>query len=104
MTRQERRMGVEDPGRQNWPEIKGPIDNYGEAWGRVLEPLRENFTVDPEDSSSGTNDGEIDLFSGTSSDSSSGGPSDEAQQPTETESSDDVGENLTCWEEDDGDS
>ena len=97
-------MGVEDPGRQNWPEIKGPIDNYGEAWGRVLEPLRENFTVDPEDSSSGTNDGEIDLFSGTSSDSSSGGPSDEAQQPTETESSDDVGENLTCWEEDDGDS
>ena len=98
-------MGVEDPGRQNWPEIKGPIDNYGEAWGGVLEPLRENFTVDPEDSSSGANDGEIDLFIGTSSDSSSGwGFSDEAQQPTETESSDDVGENLTCWEEDDGDS
>ena len=96
-------MGVEDPGRQNWPEIKGPIDNYGEAWGRVLEPLRENFTVDPEDSSSGTNDsGEINLFSGTSSNSSSGDPSDVAQQPTETESSDDV-ENITLWEEYDSD-
>ena len=71
----------------------------------MLEPLIENFTVDPEDSSSGTDDsGETDLFSGTSSDSSSRGPSDVAQQPTETESSDDVGENLTCWEEDDGDS
>ena len=49
-------MGVDDLGRQNLPETKGPIDNYGEAWGGVLEPLRENFTVDPEDSSSGTDE------------------------------------------------
>ena len=69
----------------------------------MLEPLKENFTVDPEDSSSGTDDsGETDLFSGTSSDSSSRGPSDVAQQPTETESSDDV-ENDTLWEEYDSD-
>ena len=70
----------------------------------MLEPLIENFTVDPEDSSSGTDEsGETDLFAGASSDSSSGGLSDVAQ-PTETVSSDDVGENLTYWEEDDGDS
>ena len=97
MTRQERLLDAEDQGRQNWPKIEGPIDNYGEDWG-VLVSLIENFTVDPEDSSSGT-----DLFARSLPYSSSGGLSDVAQ-PTETESSDDVGENNTLWEEDDGDS
>ena len=93
---------MEVPGRPNWPNIDGPIDNYGEDWG-VLVPLIENFTVDPEDSSSGTDESaETDLFAGSASNSSSGGPSDVAQ-PTETESSNDV-ENNTFWEEDDGDS
>ena len=59
--------------------------------------------MDPEDSSSGTDESaETDLFAGLASDSSPGGPSDVAQ-PTETESSDDV-ENNTFWEEDDSDS
>ena len=94
---------MEVPGRPNWPNIDGPIGNYGEDWGGVLAPLIEFFSVDPEDSSSGTDEsGETDFFSGTSSDSSSGGPSDVAQQPTETESSDDV-ENNTLWEEYDSD-
>ena len=45
-------LGEEAPGRQNWPRIQGPIDHYGLEWGRVLEPLKQNFTVDPEVSSS----------------------------------------------------
>ena len=93
---------MEVPGRPNWPNIDGPIDNYGEDWGGVLVPLIENFTVELEDSSPGTDEsGETDLFAGSASNSSSGGPSDVAQ-PTETESSDDV-ENNTLWEEYDSD-
>ena len=90
MTRQGTWLDTEAPGRLTWPKIEGPIDNYGEDWRGVLVPVIENVTVDPEDSSSGT-----DLFAGSSSDSSSGDSSD-VSQPTETDSSDDVGENLTC--------
>ena len=64
----------------------------------MLEPLKHNFTVDPEDSSSESSE----PFPSSSSDSSSGDLVD-VVQPTATESSDDVG-NLSWWEEDDGDS
>ena len=90
---------MEDPGRQNWPKIQGPIDHYGLEWGGVLEPLKQNFTVDPEDSSSESSD----PFPSSSSDSSSGDLVD-VVQPTATESSDDVGGNPLWWEEDNGDS
>ena len=62
-------LGEESPGRQNWPRIQGPIDNYGLEWGRVLEPLKQNFTVDPEDSSSESSE----PFLSSPSDSSLGG-------------------------------
>ena len=87
MTRQETWLDAEAPGRITWTKIEGPIDNYGEDWGGILVPLIQNFTVGPEDSSSGT-----DLLSGLSSNSSSGDLS-EVARPTETESSDDMGEN-----------
>ena len=97
MARQERWLRTEAPVRQNWPKIEGPIDNYGEDWGGVSAPYGK-FYCGPRGFSSGT-----DLFAGLLSDSSSGGSSDVAQ-PTETESSDEVGENNTFWEEDSGDS
>ena len=91
-------LGEESPGRQNWPRIQGPIDNYGLEWGRVLEPLKQNFTVDPEDSSSESSE----PFMSSPSDSSLGGSAD-GVHPAAIESSDDVG-NHSWLEEDDGDS